>query len=134
LPHLRNKTLNRSLLASFLAASFTLVSCFLLWPTPATAAEVLQITSADRLIIGDRNRSSLVLLGCMEVAQGSEAEAQAWLRERLPRHSRVNLRPLGERDNHLLALVTPVDAPEGGDLSSGLIEAGLAHRIPCGPA
>jgi hypothetical protein len=103
-----------------------------LWPAEAAAAEVLQVTGPDRLIIGDRNRSSLVLLGCMAVQRGSEQEAQAWLRLRLPRHSRVNLRPLGEQDDHLLALVSPVDSLPGGDLSAGLVAAGLAHSIPCG--
>lgn len=98
----------------------------------AAAAEVLQVSGPDRLIIGDRNRSAPVLLGCMAVEPGAEAEAQDWLRQRLPRHSRVNLRPLGERDDHLLALVTPVATAEQGDLSAGLVAAGLARATPCG--
>ncbi|MEB3183332.1 MAG: nuclease [Cyanobacteriota bacterium] len=100
-------------------------------PASAGAAEVLQVNGPDRLIIGDRNRSSVVLLACMAVTPGSEAQAQQWLRQRLPRRSRVNLRPLGERENHLLARVSPVDAPEIGDLSDGLIGAGLATPLPC---
>ncbi len=132
MPHLRDQTLNRSLLATALATILTLITGLGLWPAAVDAAEVLQVTGPDRLIIGDRNRSSLVLLGCMAVEAGSEQEAQAWLRQRLPRHSRVNLRPLGERDDHLLALVTPVQDPPGVDLSSGLVAAGLAHPLPCG--
>jgi hypothetical protein len=133
LPHLRHQALKSSLLSTLLAIVLVMASGLSLWPAEAAAAEVLQVSGPDRLIIGDRNRSSLVLLGCMAVDRGSEQEAQAWLRQRLPRHSRVNLRPLGEQDNHLLALVSPVDSSRpGGDLSAGLVAAGLAHSIPCG--
>ena len=100
-------------------------------PASANAAEVLQVSGPDRLIIGDRNRASVVVLGCMAVPEASAEQAQIWLRQRLPRHSRVNLRPLGEQDDHLLALVTPVSDPDGGDLSSGLVAAGLAQSTPC---
>jgi hypothetical protein len=130
LPHLRNQALNRFFLATVLAAAL-LIGGLSFWPAAAQAAEVLQVTGPDRLIIGDRNRSSLVLLGCMTVQAGSEQEAQSWLRQRLPRHSRVNLRPLGERDDHLLALVTPVEDPTATDLSTGLVSAGLAQPTPC---
>ena len=113
------------------AASLLVLFLVLGWPATAGAAEVLQVNGPDRLIIGDRNRSSVVLLACMAVAPGSEAQAQQWLRQRLPRRSRVNLRPIGERENHLLVRVSPVDAPEIGDLSDGLIGAGLATPLPC---
>jgi endonuclease YncB( thermonuclease family) len=53
------------------------------------------------------------------------------LRQRLPRHSKVQLRPLGEREGHLLARVEPLGAGVPGDLAEGLVAAGLATAIPC---
>jgi len=98
----------------------------------ASAAEVLQVSGPDRLLIGDRNRSALVQLGCMAVTPGSEAAAQAWLRLRLPRRTRVNLRPLSEGDGGVLvARVSGLDR-NTGDLAEGLVAAGLASPLPCG--
>lgn len=99
---------------------------------PAIAAEVLQVSGPDRLLIGDRNRSGFVQLGCMAVTPGSEAAAQAWLRLRLPRRTRVNLRPLAEGEGGLLvARVSGIDR-QTGDLADGLVAAGLASPLPCG--
>lgn len=92
---------------------------------------MLQVAGADRLIIGDRNRSAVVILGCMAVTPGSEPEAKAWLRQRLPRLSRVNMRPVGELDHQLIARISPVDGADAGDLSDGLVAAGLATSMPC---
>ncbi len=118
-------------LATFLALALLLsvnLACLVL---PVGAAEVLQVAGADRLIIGDRNRSAEVILGCMAVTPGSELEATTWLRQRLPRRSRVNLRPVGERDNRLIARISLVNGAETGDLSDGLITAGLASSTSC---
>lgn len=102
---------------------------------PASAAEVLQVRSATLLQIGDRNRSYPVRLACLEVAPDDQELAQQWLRDRLPRQSRVNLRPIGAQDGTLVARVTPLPRaglanspgePLGVDLSAGLIAAQLA--------
>lgn len=102
---------------------------------PAAAAEVLQVRSATLLQIGDRNRSYPVRLACLEVAPEDQEQAQQWLRARLPRQTRVNLRPIGAQDGTLVARVTPLPRaglvaaaadPIGTDLSSGLIAAQLA--------
>ena len=130
LPQLRYQALKPPL-ATFLALALLLsvnLACLVL---PVDAAEVLQVAGADRLIIGDRNRSAEVILGCMAVTPGSELEATTWLRQRLPRRSRVNLRPVGERDNRLIARISLVNGAETGDLSDGLITAGLASSTSC---
>ena len=104
---------------------------FVWWPPSASAAEVLQVNGPNQLVIGDRNRSATVVLGCIAVESGSEAQAQAWLRQQLPRHSRVNLRPIGERNGRLVAKVNLLKAGSEGDLADGLVAAGLARSIPC---
>ncbi|MFN9618690.1 MAG: nuclease [Synechococcaceae cyanobacterium] len=99
-------------------------------PLPATAAEVLQVTGPDRLLIGDRNRTSSVRLGCLAVAPEDAESATALLRRLLPRHRRVNLRPLGVQQGELVANLRPID-PDGDDPAEALVAAGLATAVPC---
>jgi hypothetical protein len=99
-------------------------------PAAARAAEVLQVTGPDRLVIGDRNRNTTVRLGCVAVPPESAAEATELLRRLLPRRRRVNLRPMGVRDGELLARIRPID-PEQGDPAEALVAAGLAQPVPC---
>jgi len=129
---LRRQTLITSFLATALAALLLLPAFLIGGAAPASAAEVLQVSGPDRLLIGDRNRSALVQLGCMAVTPGSEAAAQAWLRLRLPRRTRVNLRPLAESEEGvLIARVSGLER-DTGDLAEGLVAAGLASPLPCG--
>ena len=104
----------------------------LVWPGAALAAEVLQVRGPTMLQLGDQNRSYTVQLACVEVADAKQAEAVAWLRQAVPRHTRVNLRPMGQNQGVLLARVQPLTPPRGSisqatDLGSGLISAGLAQ-------
>ncbi|MBD2719748.1 hypothetical protein [Synechococcus sp. FACHB-909] len=117
---MRRQTLN--LLALLLA----LVIAF---PGAAAAAEVFQVRSGTLLQVGDGNRSYPVELACMELAPGQETEAISWLRQVLPRRTRVNLRPMGQRDGTLLARVSLLAG--GDDIADGLIAAGLARPEAC---
>lgn len=132
LSKLRRQTLIPSLLATALAALLLLPAFFFGGVAPVSAAEVLQVSGPDRLLIGDRNRTSMVRLGCMAVTPGSEAAAQAWLRLRLPRRTRVNLRPLTESEEGLLVARVNSLERDTGDLADGLVAAGLASPLPCG--
>jgi hypothetical protein len=96
---------------------------------PVQAAEVLQVRGPTLLQLGDRNRSYSVELVCLEVPTNHRDEAIGWLRERLPRRTRVNLKPMGEHDGLLMARVQRLN--DDLDLSSGLIAAGLAAPSPC---
>ena len=103
-----------------------------MWPGAALAAEVLQVRGATLLQLGDQNRSYTVQLACVEVAEAQQVEAVAWLRQAVPRHTRVNLRPMGQNQGVLLARVQPLAPVRGStnqaaDLGSGLIAAGLAQ-------
>ena len=115
----------------WLAALIAVLS-LLLWPGAALAAEVLQVRGPTLLQLGDQNRSYTVQLACVEVPEVKQTEAVAWLRQAVPRHTRVNLRPMGQNQGVLLARVQPL-APQRGsmsqptDLGSGMIAAGLAQ-------
>ncbi len=98
-------------------------------PLAVAAAEVQQVRQATLLQVGDSNRSYAVRLACISVEPEQEAEATAWLRRRAPRGTRVNLRPLGEREGTLLARVSTLPRGRGGgeDLSVALLSSGLAR-------
>ncbi|MEX0588893.1 MAG: hypothetical protein WD136_06520 [Cyanobium sp.] len=106
----------------------TLLASLLLWPGAASAAEVLQVRGATLLQLGDQNRSYTVQLACLAVAADRQDEALAWMRQAAPRHTRVNLRPMGQNQGTLLARVTKIGAAT--DLGSGLVDAGLAQTDP----
>lgn len=122
----------RGFTARWLVALVALAA--LLLPLPAGAAEVLQVRSGTLLQIGDRNRSYAVELACVAVAPADDAAAAAWLRQALPRRSRVNLRPRGSDDGTLLASVQRLAGGSGADqrldLGQGLVAAGLATALP----
>ena len=99
------------------------------WPRAAAAAEIYQVRDSRLLQVGDGNRSYTVRLSCVAVDPAQEEEAITWLRQALPRRTRVNLRPMGESDGILLARVSRL--PGGDDVASGLINAGLARAEAC---
>ena len=99
----------------------------------AEAAEVLQVRSGTVLQVGDHNRTYTVELACVAVAEGRDQAAAAWLRDALPRRTKVNLRPMGNNNGTLMARVQRLGATGSGttaDLSEGLVSAGLASALP----
>ncbi len=106
-----------------------LLALLIAWPGAAAAAEVYQVRSGRLLQVGDGNRSYPVQLACMEVDPDQEEQAIAWLRQALPRRTRVNLRPMGESGGTLLARVSRLS--DGDDMATGLIDAGLALAEAC---
>lgn len=95
----------------------------------AAAAEILAVPSPTRLRVGDQNRGYLVDLACIAVTEANRQPALAWVRQHGPRGTRVNLRPVGERDGVLVASVQVLS--NGLDLGESLVEQGLATITPC---
>ena len=106
-----------------------LLALLIVWPGAAAAAEVLQVRNGTLLQLGDGNRSYAVELACMELVAEHEEAATDWLRQALPLHTKVNLRPMGQRDGTLLAQVSLLSS--GADIGTGLIDAGLAKVAAC---
>ena len=116
-----------SRLAAWLLPVALIISGLAVAAPPVAAAEVLQVRSATLLQVGDSNRSYTVELACMAPIESERDQALAWLRQQLPRRTRVNLRPIGNHDGILLARVQKLGADQ--DLSRGLIEIGYAERL-----
>jgi endonuclease YncB( thermonuclease family) len=115
------------LLHGALPAAALLLS-LLLAPGLAAAAEVLQVRGPTLLQIGDHNRSVPVQLACVQVEDADAEAAMAWLRQEVPRRTRVNLRPVGSHDGVLVARVDKLG--NAASLGSGLVDAGLATPLP----
>ncbi len=96
----------------------------MVFPAHTLAAEVLQVRGPKVLQIGDRNRSFMVKLACVEIEPKDEKATIELLKTMLRRHKKVNLRPQSSSDGILLARVISLD--ENVDLSQVLYDQGLA--------
>ena len=93
------------------------------------SAEVFQISNSSTLQIGDQNRIYKVEIACLDVDQEKEDLAVNWLRSELPRHSRVNLRPVDYKDGSLVAKIIKISSKE--DIGFLMEKEGLANlRCP----
>ena len=97
----------------------------LLLPLKAFGAEVLQIRNSSLLQIGDSNRNYSVRLACLNVDLPNEVAAKEFLKLKLPRKSRVNLRPKGSSEGILEASVIPLGSDK--DLTEIIVESGLGN-------
>ena len=105
------------------------VGAFSLPVSRAMAAEILSISSATLLRVGDQNRSYVVQLACVEVSEAQSQEAQSWLQQHGARGTKVNLRPVSESEGRLVAKVSVLKT--GLDLGDAMVNRGLASPVPC---
>ena len=98
------------------------ISCF----SKVSAAEILQVSSSSVLLIGDNNRTYTVKIACTEISPDSEERSISWLKKKLPRHTKVNLRPKGSLDGILVAKVIPINS--NIDISDEYINEGFAEN------
>ena len=117
------------LLRTLVLVAVLVVTSGSIHPPPAGAAEIRLVRTPELLLVGDGNRSYTVALPCIEVDPDRREAAVDWLRREVPRGTRVNLLPLGRRDGVLMAQVRRLD--RSTDLTSGLIDAGLASSVAC---
>ena len=103
---------------------FILLIYFFSFLTKVYAAEILQVSSSSVLLIGDNNRTYTVKLACTEISPDLEEESVKWLKKRLPRHTKVNLKPKGSVDGVLIAKVIPFNT--NVDITEDYINEGLA--------
>jgi len=108
----------------FLTKILILIISFCCFYSEVDAAEILQVTSSSILLIGDHNRTYTVKLACTEISPDLEVKSVKWLKEQLPRHTKVNLKPKGSVDGILVAKVIPFDS--NVDISEQYINEGLA--------
>ena len=74
-------------------------------PAYLNSAEILQINDSKTVIIGDQNRNLSINLACSNVDLEDEITALELLRIKFPRGTKVKIKPLGFKDNNLLAKI-----------------------------
>ena len=74
-------------------------------PVYLYSAEILQINDSKTVIIGDQNRNLSINLVCSNVDLEDEIAALELLRIKFPRGTKVKIKPLGFKDNNLLAKI-----------------------------
>ena len=88
------------------------------------AAEILQISSSNVVLIGDNNRTYTVKIACTEISSDLEEKSVVWLKKQLPRHTKVNLKPKGSLDGVLVAKIIPFNS--NTDITEKYVNEGLA--------
>ena len=74
-------------------------------PVIVNSAEILQIKSSNTILVGDQNRNLTIGLFCVDVNENDELEATNLLKREFPRGSKVKIKPIGFKENVLLAKV-----------------------------
>ena len=106
---------------------FLFLFIFLL-PITVLSAEVLQINSLDKILIGDSNRIYEVKIACLEIDPSQKEIALKWLQSELPRRSRVNIKPKGFNDGVLVARLVNIKSNE--DLANSIYLKGYG-KLKC---
>ncbi len=112
---------------NILIAKITLIVLLVfVLPIKVSSAEVFQVSSSSLLKIGDQNRIYNVQIACIEVTSENEDLAIKWLRKELPRHSKVNLKPVGYKEGVLLAKVIKLGSDS--DIAKTMELEGLSKK------
>ena len=74
-------------------------------PIITYSAEILQINSSSSILVGDQNRDLSIKLFCVDISEDDERLAINLLKKEFPRGSKVKIKPMGFRENILIAKV-----------------------------
>ena len=110
-------------ITSFLIIFFLVV----LYPTRTYSAEILQINNSSSILVGDQNRDLTIKLFCVEINnEDDEKIALNLLKKEFPRGSKVKIKPIGFKENILMAKV--FDINETKEMSDLLIAKNLSKQ------
>ena len=79
---------------------------FHFYPIRTYSAEILQLYNASSILVGDQNRNLPIKLFCVEINDEEDEQiAINLLKKEFPRGSKVKIKPVGFKENLLLAKV-----------------------------
>ena len=109
--------------------SLVIVFCLIaLNPIRTYSAEILQINNSSRILVGDQNRELSIKLFCVDIHdEDDEKIAINLLKKEFPRGSKVKIKPVGFKENVLVAKV--FDINETKEMSELLIAKDLSKEI-----
>ena len=98
-----------------------------LYPSRTYSAEILQINKSSSILVGDQNRDLSIKLFCVEINnEDDEKIALNLLKKEFPRGSKVKIKPIGFKENILIAKV--FDINETKEMSDLLIAKHLSNE------
>ena len=109
--------------------TFILIIFFLvvLYPIRIYSAEILQINNSSSILVGDQNRDLAIKLFCVEINnEDDEKIALNLLKKEFPRGSKVKIKPIGFKENMLIAKVFNIN--ETKEMSDLLIAKNLSNE------
>ena len=78
----------------------------IVYPIRTNSAEILQINNSSSILVGDQNRDLPIKLFCVDIDNLEDEEiAIKLLKREFPRGSKVKIKPIGFRENILVARV-----------------------------
>ena len=96
-------------------------------PIRTHSAEILQINNSNSILIGDQNRDLSIKLFCVDIKnEEDEKIAINLLKKEFPRGSKVKIKPIGFKENILVAKVFNIS--ETKEMSELLIAKGLTKK------
>ena len=96
-------------------------------PIRANSAEILHINNSSNITVGDQNRNLSIKLFCVDINnEENEQIAINLLKEEFPRGSKVKIKPIGLKENILIAKVFNIN--ETKEMSKMLIEKDLTKK------
>ena len=102
---------------------------FIVNPIRTLSAEILQINNSSNILVGDQNRDLSIKLFCVDINnEEDEKIAINLLKREFPRGSKVKIKPVGFKENKLIAKV--FDINETKEMSELLITKDLTKE-PC---
>ena len=96
------------------------------YPIRINSAEILQINTSSSILVGDQNRNLSIKLFCVDIKDNDEQIAINLLRKEFPRGSKVKVKPIGFKENILVAKV--FDINETKEMSKLLIAKDLTNE------
>ena len=110
-------------ITSFLIIFFLVV----FYPIRTYSAEILQINNSSSILVGDQNRDLAIKIFCVEIDnEDNEIIALNLLKKEFPRGSKVKIKPIGFKENLLIAKV--FDINETKEMSDLLIAKNLSKK------
>jgi len=109
-------------------SKFLIIVCLIIInPVIVNSAEILQIKSSNTILVGDQNRNLTIGLFCINVNENDELEAINLLKSEFPRGSKVKIKPLGFKENVLLAKVSNIKGTK--EMTELLIAKDLTSEV-----
>ncbi len=106
---------------------FIILFLIVLIPIRTYSAEILQIKNSSNILVGDQNRDLSIKLFCVDINDLEDQEiAIDLLKREFPRGSKVKIKPMGFKENILVARVFNIS--ETKEMSELLISKDLTKE------